>query len=76
MRPKDILEFTRIRDHLIHYSETERSLHGVVSAQSLNSLVEQIVESQRRVRYLSMIAARIHDPCCCDPSSVAFDPLK
>lgn len=76
MRPKDIQEFTRIRGLLIHHSTTERSLPGIASSDNCNALVEQIVESRRRVRYLEMIAARIHDPCCSDPTSVAFDPLK
>lgn len=76
MRPKDIQDFNRIRKLLIHHSTTERSLPGVPSSQHLNALVEQIVESRRRVRYLEVIAARIHDPCCCDPVSVVFDPLK
>ncbi|MBL9144108.1 MAG: hypothetical protein JNM99_10560 [Verrucomicrobiaceae bacterium] len=76
MRPKDLQDFNRIRGLLIQHSATERSLPGVPTSQHLNALVEQIVESRRRVRYLEMLTCRIHDPCCSDPTSIAFDPLK
>lgn len=51
-------------------------LPGIQSGNAREVLVEQILESLRRVRYRDVLVAKRIDETCGDPASVAFDPLK
>lgn len=51
-------------------------LPGIVGAGRKMSLIGQLVESDRRVRYVSVLKQRGVSVQCADPSSEIFDPLK
>jgi hypothetical protein len=53
-----------------------RPLPGVATAANEVALVSQLVESMRRVQYVSAISARPISPLRADPASDLFDPLK
>ena len=58
------------------FDDSVRSLPGISNASAQEAFIEQVVESDRRVRYVSAIRAR---PISCrrtDPSDGLFDPVK
>lgn len=75
MRPRDAARGRALRNALETYAREVRALPGIIPPRSLDSLVEQIVDSLRRIEYVRFIHARGHDPARQDPSSSLFDPL-
>ena len=64
-------------DQALQTYETEkRSLPGIQAKNNRTAYIEQILESIRRVRYVSVISGRQLSPQRADPSSDLFDPLK
>lgn len=76
MRPGNVARGQAISEALQEYSFKYQRLPGICPPDKLRCLVEQIVESQRRVEYLHHIANSRHDHRRSDPSSELFDPLK
>ena len=76
MRTDDRRHAEHIKRHLRAYSSSVRRLPGVESAAALDTFVFQIIESIRRIRYVSEIAARPIAPSRLDPRSDFFDPIK
>lgn len=66
----------RLAHALNEYSTRVRPLPGISSPAHLDCLVEQIVESRRRIEYVYTIRDGRHDPRRADPTSDLFDPLK
>lgn len=52
------------------------ALPGIQDTASRNCLVEQLIESLRRIRYVSVLRQRDLSPRRADPSSPLFDPLQ
>lgn len=75
MRPKDIVRGAALKEALKKFSLATRPLPGLGSLGTIDSLVEQIVESMRRIEYVRLIHRMPHDPACGDPASDLFDPL-
>lgn len=65
-----------IRDELLAFSEEERRLHGVETEKHLETLIRQIEDSVRRVRYVSVIEGRPVSERRADPDDSLFNPLK
>ena len=53
-----------------------RNLQGIQRPVQKSTLVEQIVESIRRIQYVSVIRQRHISPLRADPDSELFDPIK
>jgi len=76
MRPVD-RQLARDLDHrLMAYERSVSLLPGIRTLNERDSLIAQIVESDRRIRYVSAIRQRGVSHHCADPSSPLFDPLK
>lgn len=76
MRAGDMPEALRLTQALKAYETDLASLPGIARAAHRQVFLEQLVESERRVRYVRyFVQARI-SPTRTDPSSGKFDPLK
>lgn len=73
MRPKDIQRAAELRKIL---DSNVAWLPGVSSSSARTVLIEQIIESLRRVEYIKFILARDVDPACADPHNIRFDAYK
>jgi hypothetical protein len=76
MKPKDRERAKQLDDKLRAFDESVRPLHGARSEKTRSALVEQIVDSLRRVEYAHFIRDEQFDPQRADPSSAIFDPLR
>lgn len=76
MRANDRQHAERIKRQLRRYSGSVEPLPGIESSASLDTFVFQIIESIRRVRYVSEVAARPISPLRLNPSSDLFDPIR
>lgn len=61
---------------LIAFNATVHELPGISNSTNRTAFVEQLVDSIRRVRYLSVMRARPISPTRADSCSALFDPLK
>jgi Alpha-glutamyl/putrescinyl thymine pyrophosphorylase clade 3 len=76
MRPRDRLEAQRLRDALDAFERGGSPLPGAVTAPSRAALIEQILESERRDRYVRQLGSRQMSVYRGDPDSDLFDPLR
>lgn len=76
MRPPDAAVGQRLDHELQLFDQHVRSLPGIRDPETREAFIEQILESSRRVRYVSVIRTRPLSPLRSDPSSDLFDPLK
>jgi hypothetical protein len=76
MRPNEVALAKRLHNALKSYSSAVRPLPGISTDAARNSLVEQMIESMRRVRYVAIVAGREIAQARADPANPAFDPLK
>ena len=74
MRPGDLREAARLRDHLAEL-RGPLNLRGLSSNEAMDVLIEQLIESERRNRYVSALRERPLGPNVCDPVHPGFDPL-
>ncbi len=75
MRPKDS-DLAKQLDVRLRSFSRARPLPGVKSSVTRHVLVEQILESIRRIKYISRICERDVSHLRSDPSSELFDPLR
>lgn len=77
MRPSDVPLANRIKATLLDYHNNERTLLGIATPARIDALVEQMVESVRRIKYVFKIRDqnRPIDPDRANPNSAIFDPL-
>jgi hypothetical protein len=61
---------------LLEFNKNFRSLPGIQPHGNRLALVEQLLESIRRVRYVRVIREKTHSPLRADPRSDLFDPIK
>jgi hypothetical protein len=66
----------RLDEALKTYSDTQRDLLGIKDRRALDTLIEQIVDSIQRVKFVELIASRAPDSSVVNPGSPAFDPVK
>ena len=76
MRPKDLTFAQELDEGLRTYDKQVRSLPGIQASVNRQVFLEQLVESIRRVKYVSVISTRDISDLRADPSSDLFDPLK
>ena len=76
MRPGDREEAKLIAIRLAEFSDTRQNLLGIQEIRCRDALVEQIIESLRRVRYVAAIRNRDVSDRRTDPNDEFFDPLK
>lgn len=76
MRPTDRPRAQRIDDALQAYSAQRRALPGIATPARRGAFLEQLVESIRRIEYVTLICKRKVSVLRADPLSDLFDPLK
>lgn len=76
MRPGDSSLGRRIDKELRSFHRTRQQLRGISSSSHRDALVEQLVESVRRVKYVSVINSRDLCNLRSDPASDLFDPVR
>ena len=76
MRAEDRRHAERIKRQLRTYSRSVEGLPGIESAAALDTFVFQIIESIRRIRFVSEVAARPISSSRLDPYSDLFDPIR
>lgn len=76
MRPNDAGEAARLSAALLRYEGAHGPLPGVASAANRTALIEQLIESERRRRFVQRVSTADLSPLRADPSSTLFDPLK
>ena len=77
MRSRNQDQAATLVEGLGRYSRDCRALPGVSEPPNLNSFVEQLIESIRRVQYVSVIRQRDISRARTDPTDpVMFDPLR
>lgn len=76
MRPGDHAESLRIRRDLSTYESNLGALPGIREEAARASLVEQLLDSQRRHRYVKVLLSRELGNLTEDPNFPVFDPLR
>jgi len=76
MRPRDQRLAQQLDQGLRSYSQRQHALLGIHAERNRHALIEQLLESVHRVRYIKVISSRDISPLRTDPSSDLFDPLK
>lgn len=76
MRAEDRRRAELWKAKLREYSKSLQPLPGIESPLALETLLFQITESIRRIRYVSEVAARPISPLRMNPASDLFDPVR
>ena len=76
MRPADRARAARLSEGFIVHDAQVRPLPGIWPLGQLACLVEQLVESRRRIEFIHHIRDGQHDPRRMDPATPLFDPLR
>ena len=76
MRPGDKERFTKIDSALLRFDSEVTPLPGAKEEVARSVLVEQIVESLRRIEYAHFIRDHSIDPERTNPASAIFDPIR
>ena len=76
MRPRDTERANQLESALLAFNDEVRPLPGIVPFENRVTLVEQFLESIRRVQYVHVIREKVHSTLRADPASNMFDPLK
>lgn len=76
MRPRELHLVDHLRSQLLFHHSTVRDLPGVQDHSRCEALIEQLIESLRRIRYVAVIQERPISPRRADPNDPIFDPLK
>jgi hypothetical protein len=75
MRPGDQKIFDALNAKLDSYNKIRR-IPGVRAKATRSCFITQVIDSIRRIKYVTTIRDIEHDQTCTDPSSVSFDPIK
>lgn len=75
MRPIDIKLGQEIEEKLCLFEQVH-SMPGIGSKENRVCFIEQIIDSIRRIKYISFIRDKHIDRCYADPENNFFDPLK
>lgn len=76
MRTKDRKLAQQLEKALRSFDQKKYPLPGIRSSANRDALVEQVIESIHRIKYVDVIRARDVSPVRTDPMSDLFDPLK
>ncbi len=75
-RPRDRARANCLDTALVRFNNTKRALPGVADVDARQCLVEQMLESLRRVNYVSVIKRRPLSARRADPNDELFDPIR
>lgn len=76
IRPHDHAHANDLSALLLQFSQNHYPLPGIQNPQARKTLVVQIIDSERRVKFVETLAVRPIDPARADPNSPIFDPLR
>ena len=76
MRAKDANLAGQLATELAVFDRQKLPLPGIRGAARRDALIEQLIESIHRIRYIDLIRTRDVSPLRADPTSDLFDPLK
>ena len=76
VRPGDLDLAAQLAEGLTAFSADQVHLPGINGQNYFNTLVAQLIESQRRIRYMAIIGERAISNRRTDPEDLMFDPLK
>ncbi|MCG8911429.1 hypothetical protein [Pseudomonas sp. DP-17] len=76
MRERDRELAQNLEDQLIFFSNEVRALPGIDIPENRDSLIAQLVDSIRRIRFVETIRRRRLSPLRGDANSTIFDPIK
>lgn len=76
MRPRDKARAENLSSLLGQYHQENRPLPGIVNNNCMQTFVEQIIESIRRVKYVELLRGTNLSPNRMNPNSYYYDPLK
>jgi hypothetical protein len=76
VRPGDRDESLRLERQLAQYEAREGRLPGIAAQSGRRALIEQLLDSERRNRYVKVLLGRDLGPRTGDPATSAFDPLR
>lgn len=76
VRPRELQLARRLEKQLRAFDRRRHPLLGLRTSERRDAFVEQLVESMRRIRYVSVISTRAVSALRADPSSPLFDPVK
>lgn len=76
MRPRDRERAERLEHNLQVFDQENRPLPGIHEPANRTALVEQLLESIHRIRFVGMILNRELSDRRCNPADPLFDPLK
>lgn len=76
IRPGDCELARRLETTLVAFSQKKQELRGIVDALNRESFVQQLIESIRRVKYVSVVKGRDLGNSFTNPRNDIFDPIK
>jgi hypothetical protein len=76
LRPSDISRGAALDAKLVKFDSEVEALLGIKSATARAVLVEQMIESLRRIEFVHVVRDGKLDPRRADPSSDLFDPIR
>ncbi|MEF2977218.1 alpha-glutamyl/putrescinyl thymine pyrophosphorylase clade 3 protein [Subtercola sp. YIM 133946] len=76
MRANYVDDAERIHSRLREFESKNKPLPGIVDPAMREALIDQIVDSEQRVRYFAVLQGRALDPASTDPAMPGFDPLR
>lgn len=76
MKPKDFALADELGKKLKQFSKNGRPMPGIDHGIASNVLIEQIIESIHRIKYIAVISQRNMSPLRADPTSALFDPER
>lgn len=76
MRNRDSELAQKLESTLIEFNRSIKALPGISPFENRLALIQQFIESIRRVRYVDVIRENVHSILRTEPTSNLFDPLK
>lgn len=76
MRQRDVKQANEIEISLVGFSKDIKVLPGIIQFENRITLIEQLLESIRRVQYVHVLRDKKHSPLRTRPESDIFDPLR
>ena len=76
MRPRDRQLAQKLDAALLAFDREVRPLFGIRASSQRDALIEQLLESTHRVKYVWVIRNRKLGDCRADPHDERFDPIK
>lgn len=76
IRPRDEPRAVNLRERLVKFSDDIMPLRGITTAQRLDCLVAQMIDSLRRIQYAKHLVKYPAGLSVRDPSYQEFDPFK